>query len=101
MAQLWPVTSQLKVDQMLSKETSIIDTNGLSDRLKAIEADIKIMYNKKLTKPALQDRVLSLITERKTCFGIVRKWKPGDQARQGPHGCKLQNVGSQHPVTHL
>ena len=49
----------------------------------------------------MKEKVIEMITARKTSFGIIRRWKPNDEATSVKHNTQLMNIGTVHNIAHL
>ena len=79
MAKSWPVWAQEQLEILVEEEKHLLESDQLAELLATVKEDIDTNYNTVVSHPKMKNRFFRLISERKTCFGIERRWKPADQ----------------------
>ena len=84
MAKWWPAWAQEQLVLIAKLEKEILAVDGLKELIKTINVDITQNFNNVVSHPKMKSRIISLITERKTCFTVQRRSKPGDEVSASP-----------------
>ena len=84
MAKWWPAWAQEQLVLHAKEEKEILVADGLAKLIKTIRADITKNFNNVVSHREMKSRIISLFTERKTCFAVQRRWKPANEVSSSP-----------------